>query len=491
MTDMPGRKTAVSGRLELPLLWTIGMAATVFLIARKVEGAPEYGRVFNVMLERLLHGQVDMPASVIGGEAFVYKGRTYAYFGLFCALLRAPLLLFGRMDLDVTKASMIVAAGLSLGARLCAMRLALLRAEGLTRELRLLLLIFTAFAGESLQYLRPSIYQEVCSWGAALAALFVLLAVRRLVGARPRVVLLYAGMAVTAGLALLCRVSFGVGLYTALGLMLAVEAWRGRLRPATLKALAPAALILALFLGVAGAINQARWDNPLAFVPIRYQLGQQQQAPDRVERLRRYGETSVLRIPFALQYYFTPVWELQDGAGRLLFQQIQLDLFDSVELPPASFFLSDPIAYLLAALGVFTLVRRRTRAPEPALAGAALLGLALPAGVMLMAISLTYRYRMDFYPALDFAALIGAASLRLKPSAVQARSMLYLGLVGAVVSLLDLTASSYAVFGPALDLDLRGGWIAPLVKVSKGQNPYIGHLMPDGRRVNPPIQPPR
>jgi hypothetical protein len=470
----------------VPRLWLAGFACTLLLMARRIDATPEYGLVFNEMLVRLLHGQFDIPASVIGSEAFVYNGRTYAYFGVFCALLRLPLLLTGHIGVDMTKASVLGAAALSLLARLAATDLALNSAEGLSQRMRMVLLGAVAVGGESLQYLHPSIYQEVCAWGAALASVFVWLAVRRIFGADRRAGLHYAGMALAAGLALICRVSFGLGLYAALGLMLAVEAWRGGARLPSLRTLAPAALVLALFAGVAGGVNAARWGDPLTFIPVRYQLAQARHAPDRLERLKRVGAVNLRRAPFALQYYFTPVWMIGDGKGGLLFQQTQVELFDSVELPPSSFLLSDPVICVLAALGLWTLARRRDRTPEPLLATAAVAGLACPAAVMLTAISLTFRYRMDFYPLLDLAACVGAAALRIDPAREPVRRFDYMARVGALASVATLALYAYSPFGPAVDLDMRRGWIQPLIEHAHGRFAYIGHLLPDGRRVDLP-----
>ena len=466
----------------LMLLWGAGLAAVVLLIYRKVNSTPEYGLVFNDMLARLLQGRFDLDPSVIGTEAFVHGGRAYAYFGVFCALLRLPLWLTGQMGVDMTKASMIGAAGLSLAARLGAMRRALTHTD-LPRELRLILMGAVAFGGESLQYLRPGLFQEVSAWGAALAAVFVWLAVTRIFGAGRRTGALYAGMAVLAGLALICRVSFGLGLYAALGLMLAVEAWRARGRLPVLRTLAPAVLVLALFLGAAGAVNAARWGDPSSFVPLRYQVYQRQRDPDRVWRLDHYGAANLQRAPFALQYYFAPVWEFQDRQGLLLFQKTQLDLFDSVELPPSSLLLSDPAICLLAGLGVWALLRRPGLISDRPTAGAALAGLLLAPAVMLTAISLAFRYRMDFYPSLDFAACLGAASLG---AWARARLFLYLALGGALAAFAGLMLYDYSPYGPALDLDLRGGWTTPILQTAQGRDPYIGHLLPDGRRLAAP-----
>ena len=470
-------------RLQLLLLWAAGVACAGLMIASKVDIDTVKGMVFNEMLVRLLQGRFDMSPATIGYEAFVYKGHTYAYFGIFCALIRLPLLLVGQIGANATKLSVLCAAAVSLGARLAALNLALGRAQGVSRGLRLTILGGVTLGGESLQYLRPDIYQEVCSWGAALAAVFVLLAVLRVLGERRRAGWLYAGMASMAGLALLCRVSYGLGLSAALGAMLCVEAWRGRSRLAQLKTLAPAAVILALFMVATGGVNAARWDDPFAFVPMRYQRVLVQGQPDRLQRMERYGEVNVRRIPFALQYYFAPVWELQDRKGDMLLQKTQLKLFDCVELPPSSLLLSDAVVCLLAGAGLWALARRRAPVSDPALAWGALAGLACSGALMLVALSLAFRYRMEFYPALDFAACIGAASLRFDPRRQPNRLFLYLGGVGAALALISQSLYAYTPHGPALDLDMRGGWTTPIMDVIRGGDPNIAHMLPDGRRV--------
>ncbi len=102
---------------------------------------------------------------------------------------------------------------------------------------------------------------------------------------------------------------------------------------------------------------------------------------------------------------------------------------------------------------------------------------------MLLALSLAFRYRMEFYPALDFAACIGAASLRLDPRRQPNRLFLCLGGMGAAVAVLSQALYAYTPHGPALDLDMRGGWTTPIMEVVAGGDPNIAHMLPDGRRV--------
>jgi hypothetical protein len=248
-------------------------------------------------------------------------------------------------------------------------------------------------------------------------------------------------MAMAAGLALLTRVSTGMGLYAALGLLLlallAAEFCARRV-VLTRRFLIPMA-ILAVFLIAVGAVNNFRWGKPTTFCDFTLSL-MNQHYPDRLPRLRLFGTFNLARIPFGLSYYFLPIWALQGGDGRLLFEGAQTRLLDSAELPPGSLFLTDmlPIAYIaFLAMAMWkrrshlfhgfqqakeSLVTPRSDAPLPTrlfsfaqmLALAA--GLAVPCLLMLTAMSMNYRYRMEFYPEIDFLAFLGLYTIVRDPA---------------------------------------------------------------------------
>ena len=68
------------------------------------------GQVFNSMAAHLAAGRFDIDPDAIGGEAFLVGDRTVSYFGIFCALLRLPLLPFPALaHLDITGPSCLVA----------------------------------------------------------------------------------------------------------------------------------------------------------------------------------------------------------------------------------------------------------------------------------------------------------------------------------------------------------------------------------------------
>jgi hypothetical protein len=86
---------------------------------------------------------------------------------------------------------------------------------------------------------------------------------------------------------------------------------RGRNRLcARARALAPAALVLALAPSAVGGVNSARWGNPLIFAPLDRAELLNQQYPDRLTRVKRYGEFNLEPVPFALEYYLVPAFAL-------------------------------------------------------------------------------------------------------------------------------------------------------------------------------------
>ncbi len=132
--------------------------------------------------------------------------------------------------------------------------------------------------------------------------------------------------------------------------------------------------------------------------------------PDRMPRTHQYGYFNLARIPFGLLYYFLPLWALQSSSGGLLFEATQTRLLDAVELPPSSFLLTDLLPVLFIACLFVALRRQKTdtqRLVSNVQALALSLGLAIPCLLMLTAISMNYRYRMEFYPLIDLLAFLG------------------------------------------------------------------------------------
>lgn len=461
----------------------------------------EHGMIFNSMLTHLSQGRFDVDPDAAAYEGFVHDGRTYAYFGIFCALLRVPLLLSPRlMATDVTTLSVFIAACMGWLFRLLCLRTVILRALPAIAPLRLLIVVYLGFAlaGESVQYLRASVYQEVVSWSDAFASAFVFIALNIVLGRRPG--WLYSlGMAAISGLALLTRVSTGLGLYVTTGLILLVElsrdtwfagnevkhiravtGWASAFiaRCFTFKYMTTVALLL-LFAGITGVINYYRWGNPLTFADFHTLPPW---AGTFIHILEKYGEFNILRLPFGIVYYFFPIWIIPTENGTLLFAGNPVSLIPDMELPPSSFLLSDSLIVILAGYCCYAVMRHgREVFPDARMAAATLAGLAVPPALMLTAVSMTLRYRMEFYPQLDAAAYLGLFALVSSGVAYRMRSLQLLvagaafwGIAWAHITLLLYKISAWIW---ASHLNLSQGWFAFIRGLLKAFYPSIGHVV--------------
>jgi hypothetical protein len=411
---------------------------------------------FNSMLEHLLRGEFNVDPSIVGEEGFHRDGRVFVYWGIFCAVIRWPLTLFpGGLALDVTRFSCFVAV--------CIMAYAKWRTLHLTLHSRLAsaapgvlywaLALSILFAGPQIAFLRPSLYQEVCLWAGALAAIFVYCATRGMIHGHFTGLSLCA-MALVAGLALLTRVSMGVGLYAALGLLVlailvrqpsqggdpqrAASGATPFLARLVSSQFMPPMLILLSFAVLTGLVNYQRWGHPLVFADYHLYI-MNESYPDRLPRLEAYGLFNLSRIVFGLIYYFCPIWVLLHSDGHLLFEAYQQRLIDATELPPSSFFLTDPLLLLLLLYAGWSLLSVRRSAGMNRLHALAIgTGLTAAGLLMLSAISMNFRYRIEFYPLVEFGALLGFFLLGRRPLAAPSLRR---------VNALAIAAAALGIFG--------------------------------------------
>ena len=179
------------------------------------------------------------------------------------------------------------------------------------------------FGGPQIQFMRPSIFMESVLWAGAFAAAFVFLVLRGWTREGGFTAGLLMAAALVAGLCLLTRVSTGLGLYMALGLIWLWRVWHEIRRPGAgplarrLPVLAVPLLVLLSFAALVGLVNQQRWGNPLVFVDLSRALILEH-FPERLQHLREYGEFNPIRLGFGLIYYFLPIWVLRDSSGQLL-----------------------------------------------------------------------------------------------------------------------------------------------------------------------------
>jgi hypothetical protein len=364
---------------------------------------------FNSMLDHLLQGRCDVDPNSVGIEGYARDGRVYAYWGIVPALLRLVLLpIPGWRTLDVTAASCAVAATLGGVLNIAAIREVHrhVPASAFATTLAAALTVSVLFGGTNVQYLRASVYQEVAFWAAAFGSAFVLFSVRGLVRETGFSAGLLGAMGGSAALALLTRVTTGLGLYVALGLLLL---WLAARHGGVMQRRFVAAVAL-LLAGVvaAGVVNAMRFGSPLVFQNVAISLANAY-LPDRLPRLEQYGIFGFSRIWYGLLYYFVPVWFLIRPDGRLLFAETDQRLMEATEMPPSSFFATDLILLALLAALLWILLRpaARVRTLDVGALAAVLGGLAIPALLMLMFSSFNFRYRMEFYPLFDLGAYMG------------------------------------------------------------------------------------
>ncbi len=382
-------------------------------------GPLPHGLTFNSMLSHLLDGRFDVDPNAIGDEGFLRDGATYAYFGIFPALPRVFFLPMAQFaTTDFTRIGCLAAASLMAFFKVLS-ALTVGRHIGIARAPILLTVLIAAIlvSGPQIQFLRPSIFQETASWAAACAAAFVYLVLRGWLREEGFTRGLLAALALVAGVCLLTRVSTALGLYLGFGFLWLRLAWceyrAGSLRRNLVGMALPLA-ILGGFAAIVGYVNYQRWGDPLVFVDLSRQLIALTQYPDRLARVRDYGEFNPIRLLFGLGYYFLPIWVLRDAAGELLWAQFQQRTLDIVELPPSSLLVSDPLLIGLAVYGLVHLLHRRGL-PRRDLVLPVLAGLLVPIGLILIAIAMAFRYRLEFYPFIELCAFAGFARLLAAP----------------------------------------------------------------------------
>jgi hypothetical protein len=178
--------------------------------------------------------------------------------------------------------------------------------------------------------------------------------------------------------------------------------------------LLPTAILL-LFGMLTAFVNYERTGNPLVFADYHRYLFYIRHFPDRQVILEQYGVFSFERVPFAVIYYFAPIWVLRRADGQQLFHEHETRLFNSVELPPSSFLLTDTLLLVLVAYAIWSLATRRKLPIDGPVAVAVALGLGLSSLLILSFDVLSFRYRIDFHPFMEFGAFLGAALMLRSP----------------------------------------------------------------------------
>jgi hypothetical protein len=88
-------------------LGTIAFAGMITFGTFQLWQRDTFAEFFDYQAVSLLQGRLDVPAEAIGGEAFVFNGKNYGYFGLTPALLRVPFVIYDLGLGRLTRAFMV------------------------------------------------------------------------------------------------------------------------------------------------------------------------------------------------------------------------------------------------------------------------------------------------------------------------------------------------------------------------------------------------
>src|SRR5205814_5853639 len=177
--------------------------------------APEMlDKVYNSMLAHLLHGEFNVDPEAIGFEALTRNGNTYAYFGVFPALLRLVAMPFTDI-VQVELARLSCLSGLIIFVALQLRALLVvhysLPAASRRRELLAVMVAATLLSGPQVYLLGSAeIYHESILWAAAMAAGSNLIIVRAVFTEHRLDGRDMALLAILAGLAINTRPSIGL-----------------------------------------------------------------------------------------------------------------------------------------------------------------------------------------------------------------------------------------------------------------------------------------
>jgi hypothetical protein len=375
-----------------------------------------FGDFYDYQALSLLEGRLDVPGVAISGEAMVVHGKTYGYFGLTPALLRAPFVVAKVAFGSLTRLSMLAAY---VGALLAAY-LVLLEATQLAASRRptgWMTVIFTLSVGmgSTLFFLagRAFVYHEAIIWGLTFATWSGWYTLRYLAEPSRK---WWVGAIICGILAVQARPPSGLFALTFLVAAASALVWRGwRTGGAWRHAYFGA-------LGIAGVLSF----NAVSYLkfgtaegmPLRYNVQYNE------KRMKDIGgrEFHWANIPFGFSVYVTDIhlavkshfpWIYMTGypgKPQARFPAAKIDMVDpTLSLPVAM-----PALFLFAtAGGLLSAVKlRASRTP---------LGLiwvsALPMSIAMFGVVVViHRYTADFIPFLILAAAFGIAAVDALPS---------------------------------------------------------------------------
>jgi hypothetical protein len=382
--------------------------------------AEPFASFYDYQLSAFLQGQLNVPEEALGGEAFIFGGKIYGYFGPTPALLRLPFALLGFAFGELSRACMLAyfVAGLT-GCYLLLRQAVRLAGGGAPSDWATVVLVGNAGLGSSLFFLgsRAYIYHEAILCGAMLALFSCYFALRHLdaptaaqgENAAPRWWLWALGFGV---LSLHARPPTGLFALTVLGCVsvahLAREL-RARSTRGIYRHLGIGALCIAGVLTFNG-MSYLKFET-FEGAPLRLSR------PYDAERLAKiegksfhaanlpYGfYTYLVRPNLRVEKTFPWVFLVASTPGRH-FPQAKIDLPDPTLALPFGM----PVLFLLTTAGCVTAVLG-----VPTLRSAVMVVwlAVVPMGLALFAaVAAAQRYTGDFVPFLVCGAVLGLAAL--------------------------------------------------------------------------------
>ena len=176
---------------------------------------------------------------------------------------------------------------------------------------------------------------------------------------------------------------------------------------ARLRLIAPLA-VLGLFAVITGVVNYGRWGDPFTFANLYlYRMNLEPAHADNIARLHTYGVFNLERVPYGIMYYFFPIWALPSAGAPYQFMEPLKRLFDSYELPPSSFALTDPLLVGLFGLFLWRLARGRAHVASPLATTAVLIGLTIGYTMLRARLRCATATEWTFLPAAGARQLAG------------------------------------------------------------------------------------
>lgn len=378
-----------------------------------------FGNFYDHQARSLLDGRLDVEEAALSGEAFIFEGKVYGYFGPTPALLRLPFVLanvgFGQLSRAYMVAYFVAALAAAYVLLIHVTRLAA-GATAWPSAFNVVVLTTLTGLGSTVLFLasRAYIYHEAILCGVMFALWAAYFALRFL--AQPPGGWWLASLA--CGLAAVhSRPPVGLFALSILGCTALALTWRqfkssgglrGTLRPL---AIAVAAGLAVLSFNGLSYLKFRSFDG----APLRYHV---QYSPERLANIEgrnfhlgnlRYNAGSYLWRPdFELRrtfpYYFV------SGETPLHFPSARIDVAEPITGLPYSM----PALFLLAVAGGAFAARRWPAAREPL---AVIACAVVPMGAALFAAAaVSQRYTGDFCPFLLVMSAFGLTALELLPA---------------------------------------------------------------------------